>query len=544
VDTPVTLHPRTRRSALLGLIAGAAIATGSARASNRGPILHEPLPPDPAEDLRMHVAIDGNLSPAIHVGKTAVGAPDPRQPPAPDEPSYGGADRERFQPDRDTRRPEVGGYDEPFTPSTAPFKRMSAFDAVHEDYSLYVRDDRLVPMAIGGAARPEEDAFYADEVVDLVPGRPVRIPSVAPGARILHARLGVGAEDIAFRVERDGVDNWSLEARSLRAVRARLVMELAAPRAAFGGPFGDPSWSALPLVAPLPENVARDAAVVRAAIGVSRRMSPHAAVARLVEYFRGFAPSSELPRRQSSIYVDLALSKKGVCRHRAFAFMVTAQSLGLPTRLVVNEVHAWVEVHDGTLWRRLDLGGAGEARLTSSGDAERPAYDAPADAFRWPPGAARGDELFTEARAHADGAAASNSGEDPTAGAAGATPNGPRRSPAAPDSEEPRPETAERAASAVTLEVADADARRGEPLHLSGRVTADGEPCANTGVELWLRDVKTHRETAIGTLASDANGAFAGAIVVPVSASLGEYDVVAHTAGNATCGAGASVPSP
>jgi hypothetical protein len=96
----------------------------------------------------------------------------------------------------------------------------------------------------------------------------------------------------------------------------------------------------------------------------------------------------------------------------------------------------------------------------------------------------------------------------------------------------------------VTLDVADADARRGEPLHLRGRITADGEACANTGVELWLRDVKTRRETAIGTLASDANGAFAGAIVVPVSASLGEYDVIARTAGNATCGAGASAPTP
>jgi transglutaminase-like putative cysteine protease len=542
VDAPVK-----RRSRLLTVLAVATIgaAAWQARASNRGPLLHEPLPPDPAEDLAMHVAIDGNLSPAIRSGKTAIAAPDPRQPPSADEPSYGGVDRERFQPDRDTRRPDVGGYDEPFTPSTAPFKRMSAFDAVRADYSLYVRDDRLFALSLGGPARPEEDAFYADEVVDLVPGRPVRIPSVAAGARVLHARLGVGAEDIAFTIERDGADNWSLDARSLRPVRARLVMELAAPRAAFGGPFGDPSWSALPLVPPLPDNVARDAAVVRAAIGVSRAMSPRAAVARLVDYFRGFAPSSDLPRRQSSIYVDLALSKKGVCRHRAFAFMITAQSLGLPARMVVNEVHAWVEVHDGALWRRVDLGGAGEAQLASSSDAQRPAYDAPADAFRWPAGAARGEEMFAQARARAGGGAPGDGNGEGNAESASARSTSGANGQGAPaqDPNDPHSDAVERAASSLALDVVDADARRGEPLHVRGRVTADGDACPNASVELALRDVKTRRETAMGTLATDASGAFAGGIVVPVSASLGDYDVIARTAGSGACGAGTSVPS-
>ena len=36
-----------------------------------------------------------------------------------------------------------------FAPSTAPFKRMVAFDAVREDYQLYVRDTRLQPVPSG-----------------------------------------------------------------------------------------------------------------------------------------------------------------------------------------------------------------------------------------------------------------------------------------------------------------------------------------------------------------------------------------------------------
>ena len=56
---------------------------------------------------------------------------------------------------------------------------------------------------------------------------------------------------------------------------------------------------------------------------------------------------------------DLALSQKGVCRHRAFAFLVTALYLGIPTRVVdglaytnryagVDHVfvpHAWAQAY-------------------------------------------------------------------------------------------------------------------------------------------------------------------------------------------------------
>ena len=142
-------------------------------------------------------------------------------------------------------------------------------------------------------------------------------------------------------------------------------------------------------MAPLPDNVARDAAVVRAAIGVSRAMRPRDAIAKLVDYFRGFTDSAETPAPRGSVYLDLALSKKGVCRHRAFAFLITAQSLGIPARLVENEAHAWVEIHDGTLWRRIDLGGAGLLPASASESAR------PAPAVR---GAARGVPVAASGR--------------------------------------------------------------------------------------------------------------------------------------------------
>jgi hypothetical protein len=71
-------------------------------------------------------------------------APDPRKPPGGDH-VYSGATTDdspdsTYEPDRDTRRPSVENYDDPFSPATAPFKRLRAYDWVDPDYSLRVRD--------------------------------------------------------------------------------------------------------------------------------------------------------------------------------------------------------------------------------------------------------------------------------------------------------------------------------------------------------------------------------------------------------------------
>jgi hypothetical protein len=542
---------RHGKRVLLSALVALAMAqpVSDARAGSDRPVLHERIPPDAREDLAMRVSLDGNLPAALETQRGAVSAPDPRQLPSSTDVAYGtaqGQDEDAFSPDRDTRRPEVSAYDDPFTPSTAPFKRMEAFDGVRESGQLFVRDTRLQPVSKGGPAGPEEEAFYADLVVDAAPDRDVRIPSVGPGARIVQARLGVGANDIAFRVMHDGADSWFLQAYGARRpVRARLVMEVAVARAAFGGQMHDPSWSEMPVVAPLPDDIARDAAEVRAAIGVSRAMRPREAIAKLVEYFRSFAESDDPPQGNRSVYLDLALSKKGVCRHRAFAFLVTAQSLGIPTRFVLNEAHAWVEVHDGTLWKRIDLGGAGHIPSPAASSLpERLVYQPPPDAFAWPQNAARGDDMMADARARAAGSASAG-GTDAPAGTsdapeAGASPSAAAPSgPSGPTSTESS-EHDERPPSAVAVALAGSDAHRGLPLRVHGAVRAEGEPCAHVPVEVWLRAVGSKKMILLGSLATGDDGAYAGSIVVPAAAPLGDYDVVARTPGDARCGSGAS----
>src|SRR5205823_8898 len=91
-----------------------------------------------------------------------------------------------YHPDGDTRRPEMVRYDDPFTPSIAPYKRLHAFDAVGPGYGLFVRDTVLARLPVGGDVRPGEDSFYADLSVELSGKAPVLIPSVGPGARVLR----------------------------------------------------------------------------------------------------------------------------------------------------------------------------------------------------------------------------------------------------------------------------------------------------------------------------------------------------------------------
>src|SRR5690606_27036069 len=108
------------------------------------------------------------------------------------------------------------------------------------------------------------------------------------------------------------------------------------------------------------------------------------------------APSEE--RRSETgpeLYAEIALGQVGVCRHRSFAFTVTALALGIPTRFVHNEAHAWVEVYDAKLWHRIDLGGA--AGDVSFGNALDVPHVAPPDPHTWPAHSESGQDMIDDA---------------------------------------------------------------------------------------------------------------------------------------------------
>ncbi|MBK6694626.1 MAG: transglutaminase domain-containing protein [Myxococcales bacterium] len=507
-------------------------------------VLHEPIPDDARVDLALGAVMPGDVPAVVETPGGLIGAPDVRRPLSTGDSAYsqgpatsvpGLQPDATFVPDRDTRRPDSLPYDDPFTPSNAPFKRLVAFDAVTRDFALTVVRPDLRPLPRSTQVDAADDRFFADIVVEGKPGQRVRIPTVGPDTRVIHAHAALGQKDLKFQLLRDDADNWFVEFP--QEGRARLVLDLAIRRASLGGELHAANWGELPKVAALPANVAASAAVVLGKLGLSREQAPRDVTRKLVAYFRAFRDSEEPAKAERDVYIDLALGQKGVCRHRSYAFLVTALGLGIPTRMVLNEAHAWVEVHDGQLWHRIDLGGAG--RMLTQSIANKPVHQPPPDTFGWPPGATRGEDIaglprpgaqpsgsLADAGSTPRSPASSQRNATQTSGDAGAA-IGPRSAPKAPEDLRPP--------SSIQVTVENEVVRRGGPLKVSGSVTADRARCAFVTVEILFRSAVVERR--VGTVATNAKGEFAAAVTIPPQLAVGDYDLVARTEGDLRCGA-------
>ena len=535
--------------ALLGLLC-ALLGQRADAQSPAQPLLHEFLPPDTQEDLALETtAAAGKLPAAIRTPSGTITPPDVSREPEPSR-IYReqAAEEPGFRPDRDTRRPEVEHYDDPFSPSLTPFKRLYAFDAVRDDYTLYVRGSgtrpgdrpyRPVPVASPDEAtdRRGDERFFGDMSVDLVAGQYVRIPTIGPDARLLRL-LAIPSFELS--VWRDGADNWFVH--SDQSGRVRLVSELGIARETFGSMFADVSWSELPRVPAQPAAHQAAYQTVAQAVGISRARPPSETLGRMVAYFRSFEASDEPPREHGDIYLDLALSRKGVCRHRAFAFMVTALHLGIPTRFVHNEAHAWVEVNDGRLWHRIDLGGAA-TNLEEQLHPERPPHLPPPDPYAWPLGRDSGEQLAQRTR-QASLEELTRQSPEPTPRTAPQDPGAARQTPA-PNGEpapadtstgsEPAPH---RPTSILTIDSLDHDVFRGLPLHVQGRVRAGTKSCAGVRVDVLVLVGPAKTERRVGSLSTDEQGVYDGAVVLPRDLPIGDHELAVATAGNAECGPG------
>jgi len=519
------------------------------------PVLHEYLTPDTKEDLALATTTEsGQLPAAIRTPSGTVTPPDVNRDPDPRRVYHeSSGDESRLRPDRDTRRPEVEHYDDPFSPSLTPFKRLHAYDAVSEDYTMYVLgtsrsgSGRLRPVVVGAPSSTDdeqagEERFFGDMTVSVRAGRDVRIPTIGPGSRLLKL---VTVPELPITVWRDGADNWFVRAE--RSAQIRLVTELSIARDTFGSSFAEVPWSALRRVPAQPPRHRRAFARVAAAIGISRAQPPREVLERMVTYFRSFEASTDSPNERGDIYLDLALSQKGVCRHRAFAFVVTALNMGLPARFVANEAHAWVEVHDSRLWHRIDLGGAA-ATLAEQPHLDRPPHVPPPDPYPWPTGRDSGADLAHREReaalrsligsrgADANGALGRSTPTPATSGSADAAPPSTGADDAqggeAPEDARDRPE------ATVTVDTLDHDIFRGLPLHLQGQVRAEGRGCGNLRVDVVVLVGPGRKERRVGSLSTDEDGVYDGAVVLPRDLPIGDHELVVTTRGDATCGPG------
>lgn len=276
------------------------------------------------------------------------------------------------RPDRRTERESTLEYRTVFDPSVVPFKRNRALNHVEGDATLTLARGRYRRLSVvGNRLDPGREAFWGSVVLEARQGERVPLPSVAPDSRFLSAQA---TPEVGLVFERDDADN--VYVTTSRTGRFRLVFVMDAPTSYFGRelPRGLSVRDVPPALRPrVPRGLARDAREVAAAIGISGATPYDALLDALVGYFRGFEPGEPPPAQGASIYKELALGRRGICRHRGHGFVVTAQALGVPARYVFNEAHVFVEVYvpgPDAGWLRVDLGG-GADRLVVHGSRDK-----------------------------------------------------------------------------------------------------------------------------------------------------------------------------
>jgi transglutaminase-like putative cysteine protease len=392
-----------------------------------------------------------------------------------------------------------------------------------------------------GATPPdarERDRFWASVVLDFSEGQAVPLPSVSPESRILSLSVDPQVE---LHVERDGADNLYAVAASpdLKQVRAIYVMD--APRSYFGAALPETPADALASeVLPLPRDVERDALRFARELGLSRETKVDEVLRTLANHFRSFEESREPPHDTGNIYLDLSRNRRGVCRHRAYAFVITAQALGIPSRFVQNEAHAWAEVKVPEVgFMRLDLGGAAEGLDPHSTD-DRPMYH-PEVTDPWPRPLAY-QESYSRAAEVAKQRETSTGKSGSTAG--GLESGGHTR-------------TASDRALKPTLALGQSDnaqalidddreplllritryvpeVMRGSVLEVDGVAQSlSGAPVEGLRVEVSLAEPSGPSAVLLGVSVTSASGQFRGAFAIPPDLDPADYALVVVTPGDA-----------
>ncbi len=466
--------------------------------------------------------------------------------------------------DDNTDRVDELNYFSSFDPSVIPYKRGVAQNEVRmsgADYAFVVDAGRFQRVGIGAGgkdASKSEDVFWGTFLIKSSPGTRTPIPSVAPDQRILEVLTEPAA---AVVIERDGADNFYLTTE--RSDLVRVNMKIAAPRRYFDGEFQWVSWSsfdrsALPKLPSALYPVAKD---VMREIGVSREsINPKDALMRLIEHFRDFEGKPFPPEmRGEDIYYSIATSKVGVCRHRSFAFVITATALGIPSRYVYNEAHAFVEVlWPGLGWRRVDLGGAAQDVLMRASDEQRRVHDGAAnDTLPNPPSYQQElDRLADQERQRNTNAGTGTSDPDGGGGDNGGfdVGNGPQSTEENGDNasennsgdilEDYQPPEDNRKRTSVQIKsVSPEDLRRGESFQLTGVLTdLDGTPVRKARVRILLVSPTARGVVGreLGVTETGIGGNFRAELELPADLPIGRWALRVAFAGDDDYGPSAS----
>ncbi|HEY3806591.1 MAG TPA: transglutaminase domain-containing protein [Kofleriaceae bacterium] len=548
------------RRRVLAMIVVSGVTAGVVLAQTATPILHEPIPdlapgsPAPTIGGAKH---GGNPTAIVSGDKVLAKPALERSAGEPSTSSSGtsnasgpvlgtkdfSADRATtMEADEHTGSDGTLHYISVFNPDVLPFKRMSAFDAVDDSFRLVIGRRAQVELPVGGTTDPRtRDRFWGDVDIQLAPGVDVALPSVAPDMRILSYETKPA---VRLSFSKDGADNFFVRTDESGASGTYHLVFYADADAGYFAPqlpgarlrVRDVAAQAPREIAQaLPDEVRREAAITLGKLGVDADMDLGVAFNKLVGYFRAFQ-AGELRDHTGNTYRDLCDSQVGVCRHRSFAFMITANALGIPTRLVENEAHAFVEVwFPQRGWQRIDLGGAAlrmDVAGASNKTLHRPRAD---DPFVKPPeytqsytqleGDIRGlsDQQLADKRRSLDDAPPSGATSSTTAGATAPSPDRITPDPTLPhvaqDPKKPTPR--------LLVTLASTSAYRGDLLHVEGIARVDARPLADHVVAVYLAPAGDNGQHSvqIGSAKTGADGTFRVDLPVPGGLALATYEI-------------------
>ncbi len=494
------------------------------------PIGQELFEPSAEDDLRLGATFKGGTFPAAmktSSGIVSASSAEGLQLGA----LYGASERrDGYRLDRFVQVPQHVQYDDPFRPSLIPYKRSVAYDTLSDGFRFKIASSVERPVEIGGAAGKYEDSFFAEIELELLKDRPVSLPTVGPNASLRAFELD---PPLAVEVFKDSAENWWV--RSKESGRAHALMQMSLPRKVFGSqvlPVGFASLkSALPR---LPVNVQRAGMKMARRLGVAQSPSPAHALQKLVAYFRSFESSEESATGLSTeeIFYELTLARRGVCRHRAYAFALIALSIGIPSRFVHNEAHAWVEVFDSDIWHRIDLGGAPADLLPMREPDKTPAYRAPSDPYSWPAKSRPASILGAKMQGLGNASESSSEETFQREGATGDDESVGQLSGAQARLSFRRRNAAIATQGQVELSLSQTDFIRGQSFYLKGKAEKQGSVCALARIDIFLMSrtesaggLSVVQEQELASLASDSSGRVEGQITLPADLEVGEYEL-------------------
>jgi len=427
-----------------------------------------------------------------------------------------------YRPDRVTALEGTLGYFSVFNPAITPFKRVLALDRVVEGEDgtpiLVVSDPAARPVPIVGAEGGAErgagrDRFWGSVVVDFSEGARVPLPSVAPDARILTLRT---EPETLVRIERDGADNFYVVSRSPGRGPVRLTFLTDAPQAYFNTPIPEVASDAMEdEVPPVPAPIRRHALSFAAELGLRPGDDLPRVLEVLTAHFRSFEEGDRPLDDTGDIYLDLAHGMRGVCRHRAYAYVITLMALGVPARFVRNEAHAWAEVRLPSVgFMRVDLGGAAVG-LRSHGSDGRPWYRPRSpDPLPQPPAyRSNYSHLVEEEGPASSGGSGPDARPVDGAGAQAVAVGGARRVPLR-----------------IVVDRRHHDAFRGRSIEVGGRITDPlGHGVPTMRVEILLSG---DRELLLGVAITGAGGRFDATVGIPPDIPVGDYRLLVRSPGD------------